>query len=80
MLLSLCACLSQLLDDDDGDDDDDDMVFVNTINLPEAFLALRLVYSKGRMKGLSSRWVRTGRWSQMMTHRPRSVPIIFCDL
>ena len=44
MLLSLCACLSQLLDDDDGDDDDDDdMVFVNTINLPEAFLALRLV-------------------------------------
>ena len=43
MLLSLCACLSQLLDDDDGDDDDDDMVFVNTINLSEAFLALRLV-------------------------------------
>ena len=43
MLLSLCACLSQLLDDDDGDDDDDDMVFVNTINLSEAFLAPRLV-------------------------------------
>ena len=43
MLLSLCACLSQLLDDDDGDDDDDDdMVFVNTINLSDAFLALRV--------------------------------------